>query len=306
MKTPVMNLPPAGLIGLGNMGGAIAERLVDRGVELHVHDLDAAAAERLGARGARMHPSARSVADAAEIVCTCLPTVEASRAVVLGDDGLGRGRRIRWFVEMSTVGAAAVSAFAEHLAHRRVGTLDAPVSGGASGARGGSLTIMTAGPPEVREAVAPLLAFLASRVFVIGDAPGAAQTMKLVNNVLAAANIANAFEAVVLGVKLGLPPATIVEVIGASSGGNAAMVMKKLTTALARRFTGGGKIAVLDKDVSLALAEARQAGLPLSAMSGLVGAAKDWQAAVSEGMAQDDTSALIRFIEKAAGVEVRG
>ena len=300
-----------GFIGLGNMGGAIAERLArSSAVELHVFDRNASAAERLERLGAITHPSARAVAEAARFVITCLPTVEATRSTLFDADGVMGGpagaRAVQHCVEMSTIGPTVMREIAQRLADWQIGMLDAPVSGGAAGALNGTLAIMIAGTLAVRDAVAPVLAAISPKVFTISDVPGDAQTMKLVNNLLAAANMATSFEALALGVKLGLAPEKIVEVINASSGRNTGMDERKTGSILARRFAGLGKISLLEKDIGLAFKVAVEAGFPLDAIPAFGGMAQLWQRAVAQGMASEDVSALIKVVERAADVEVRG
>jgi 3-hydroxyisobutyrate dehydrogenase-like beta-hydroxyacid dehydrogenase len=300
-----------GFIGLGNMGGAIAERLARSGaVELHVFDRNASAAERQVRLGAIAQPSGRAVAEAAQVVITCLPTVEVTRSALFGDDGVLAGplgaRVAQHWIEMSTIGPSAMREIAQRSAKHGIGVLDAPVSGGAAGALKGTLAIMVSGSPAVREAVAPVLAAISPKVFTISDAPGDAQTMKLVNNLLAAANMATAFEALTLGVKLGLSPEKIVEVVNASSGRNTGMDERKTGAILTRRFEGLGKISLLEKDIALAFEVAREADFPLDAMPAFSGMAQLWQRAVAQGMAAEDVSALIKVVERAARVEVRG
>ena len=300
-----------GFIGLGNMGGAIAERLARSGVvELHVFDRNVAAAERQVRLGAVAQPSARAVGAAAQFVFTCLPTVEATRFALFDDDGVMGGapgtRAAQFCIEMSTIGPTAMRDIAQRLSDQRVGVLDAPVSGGAAGALNGTLAIMISGAAAVRDAVEPVLAAISPKVFTVSDAPGDAQTMKLVNNLLAAANMATSFEALALGVKLGLVPEKIVEVVNASSGRNTGMDDRKTGAILARRFEGLGKISLLEKDIGLAFQVADEAGFPLDAIPAFVGMAQLWQRAVAQGMASEDVSALIKVVERAADVEVRG
>lgn len=300
-----------GFIGLGNMGGAIAERLARSGaVQLHVFDRNPSAAERLVALGAIAEPSARAVGQAARFVFTCLPTAEATHAALFGEDGVvGEPAGVcaaLHCVEMSTIGPVAMRAIAQRLAVHGIGALDAPVSGGASGALKGTLTIMISGAAAVRDALTPVLAAISPKVFTISDTPGDAQTMKLVNNLLAAANMATSFEALALGVKLGLAPEKIVEVTNAGSGRNTGMDDRKTGAILSRRFEGLGKISLLEKDIALAFDVAVAAGFPLEAMPAFGGMAQLWQRAVEQGMAAEDVSALVKVVERAAGVEVRG
>jgi 3-hydroxyisobutyrate dehydrogenase-like beta-hydroxyacid dehydrogenase len=300
-----------GFIGLGNMGGAIAERLARSGVvELHVYDHNVATAERQVRLGAIVEPSARAVGDAVQFVFTCLPTVEATSSALFGDNGVLGGapysRSELICIEMSTIGPTAMRDIARRLSDHQVGVLDAPVSGGATGALNGTLAIMISGAQVMRNAVTPVLAAISPKVFTVSDVPGDAQTMKLVNNLLAAANMATSFEALVLGVKLGLVPEKIIEVVNASSGRNTGMDDRKTGAILARRFEGLGKISLLEKDIGLAFQVADEAGFPLEAMTAFVGMAQLWQRAVTQGMASEDVSALIKVIERSVDVKVRG
>lgn len=294
-----------GFIGVGQMGLAIAERFAEAGVELHVYDRSSAAASAAAALGARCHDSARAVADVAETVFACLPSREASRAAALGDDGVADGRRIRTLVEMSTIGSVQIQEIETALGERGIETLDAPVSGGPVGARQGTLSIMLAGRPAVREAAMPLLSMVSSRIFDIGDTPGLAQKMKLVNNLLAASNMANSFEALVLGAGLGLSPARLAEVVRQSSGNNTGMAAKFIDSILDRSFAGTAHISIIVKDLSLAAEEAAAAGLSLDALQALSGMTRLWRAAAALGLLDADVPALARIVEHDLGVTVR-
>ncbi|MDB5687667.1 MAG: hypothetical protein JWR77_2256 [Rhizorhabdus sp.] len=296
----------AGFVGLGNMGGAIAERLLAQGVELHVHDPSLAASDRAAALGATLHGSPRAVADAAETVFGCLPTVAVARHVLLGADGIIEGTMVRRYLEMSTIGPAAAAQHAAAIAERGLAFVDAAVSGGAAAAISGTLAIILAGDADALAAAAPLLGLISDRRFPIGERAGQAQAMKLVNNLLAAANMATSFEALTLGVGMGLDPAAMVEVINAGSGRNTGLVDRRVAAILSRRFDSGPKIALLAKDIELAFDHATAVGFPLAAAPALGGMAELWRRAVAAGMAGDDVSALIRVVEDQAGLCVRG
>ena len=257
-----------GFIGVGQMGLAIAEGFAKAGVELHVHDRSKAAAAAAAAIGAHCHDSARAVADISETVFACLPSREASRAAALGEDGAANGRRMRTLVEMSTIGSVLVQEIAAALSKRGIETLDAPVSGGPVGARQGTLSIMLAGSPEVRDAARPLLAMVSSRIFDIGDTPGLAQKMKLVNNLLAASNMASSFEALVLGAGMGLSPARLAEVVRQSSGNNTGMAAKFTDSILDRSFAGSAHISIIVKDLALAAEESAACGVEENQLAG--------------------------------------
>lgn len=290
----------AGLIGLGNMGGAIAERWLACGVALHVHDPDPSVCAHAEALGAVVHPSPRSVADAVPIVAACLPTVAIARSIIEGADGLGGGDRLTHYIEFSTVGPAAAQDMTVLLATHDVRYVDAAVSGGRAPALQGALSIMLAGPPADRETVMPLIALLAGRIFTIGDRPGQAQAMKLVNNILCAANIATSFEALAVGSRLGLDPAIMIDVIQNSSGRSTGLNEPRASAILSRRYDSGPRIGVLHKDVGLALDLAALAGFPATTLPALHGVAQLWNEAADAGMNGSDIAELIRLVEEKA------
>jgi len=294
-----------GLIGLGNMGGAIAERLLAKGVELYVCDLDREARERASAQGAVICDLPSDVADHAPTVIGCLPTVTAAESILSGPDGVLRGQAISCYVEMSTIGPISAAQHAAR-AEGRCSFIDAAISGGSAAAAAGELVIMLAGAPDALAGIAPLVDILSSRHFVVGDKPGQAQAMKLVNNLLAAANMANSFEALTLGVAMGLRPERIVEVVNVSSGQNTGLVDRRVKAILSRRFDSGPKIDLLVKDIDLAFKQAAAIEFPVSALPSLAGMAQLWNRAAANGMGTEDVSALIRVVEQAADVEVAG
>jgi 3-hydroxyisobutyrate dehydrogenase len=297
-------MPCAGFIGLGNMGGAIAARLLGQGVALHVHDPSPDAAARAFALGATVHPSPRAVGDHADVVFGCLPTVAIANQALHGPDGAAKGSALKVYVEMSTVGPDAAALQASSLARVTIGFVDAAVSGGAAAALSGTLAIMISAPEAQVASVRPLLSKISDRIFVVGERPGQGQTMKLINNLLAAANMANSFEALALGVKLGLEPESMVEVINAGSGKNTGLVDRRVNAILTRGFDSGPKIALLGKDIELALEQARRLAIEPRDLPALFGMASVWAAAMSEGMAGDDVSALMLVIEKRLNVIV--
>lgn len=292
-----------GFIGLGAMGSAIARRLVTSGISLHVYDPDLAKVESLVALGAIAHDSPRAVADTAEIVYACLPDAAISRTVAYGQDGVCGGSAIRGYVEMSTIGRSAVMDIAQRLQEHGVTVLDAPVSGGPKGADAGTLSIMVAGDSRFCNSIQCQLEVLAGNVFRIGDAPGLGQMMKLVNNLISAANMTSAYEALVLGAKAGLDGETMVNVINASTGRNSATTDKIPKSILPRTFDYGATIRTIHKDVTLGLAEAEQLGVPM-----WVGrnTQQMWEYAITQGGADLDFTALILYMEQWANVQIRG
>jgi 3-hydroxyisobutyrate dehydrogenase-like beta-hydroxyacid dehydrogenase len=291
-----------GFVGLGRMGGAIAERLLTTDHRLHVFDTASPAMLRFTQRGAVAHASPRAVADAAPIVFACLPTREVSEAVGFGNDGVLGGARLRTYVEMSTIGRECLLRIADRLGAAGVAVVDSPVSGGPEGARAGTLSVMAAGSPNALEVVRPLLRLIGGRVFEVGDRPGLAQAMKLVNNLINAANMAAAFEALVLGAKAGLDPDTMVAVINASTGRNSATLDKVPKAVLTGSFDYGARLSTMHKDVTLGLEEARALAVPMFVNEAVE---QLWRFGVTQGKGEEDFTALIKLIEGWAGAEVR-
>src|ERR1700682_3866224 len=210
-----------GFIGLGKMGFPMARRLIEARHQLVVFDQRKEAVDQLVALGARAASSPRDVADSAETVLASLPSLQASLEVATGKDGVIEGKRIRRFVDLSTVGSQMAVRIHDLLAKRNLVQLASPVSGGAGGAEKGPLAAMVLGPPADFEAAKPALDVI-GKVFFIGEKPGSAQTMKLANNLLSATALVATSEAVVMGVKAGLDPAVMIDVINAGSGMNTA------------------------------------------------------------------------------------
>ena len=252
--------PRIGFVGLGAMGSRMSRRLVAAGYEVLVNDVDADAVERLVSAGASACTDPLGVADAAEIVMVSLPEPAVVVAVA---EQLARGSAMRLYVDLSTTGPQVAEEVAALMAAAEVGVVDAPVSGGATGAEHGSLTIMAAGEPSHVQTARPLLEVLGSTIFVVGDRPGQGQSVKVINNLMSACSIAITSEAAALGVKAGLDPKTLLEVVSASSGANAAASTKFPQYVLTRTFHQGFRLELMAKDVRLALAEARRHGVPM-------------------------------------------
>jgi 3-hydroxyisobutyrate dehydrogenase-like beta-hydroxyacid dehydrogenase len=298
----VDHLTEAGFVGLGAMGASMAMRLVDAGIGLHVLDPAPQATGRFVERGAVVHATPVSVADAVEIVFACLPGPTVSMDVALGRDGVASGHKARVYVELSTVGRAAIEAIAAGLDRAGIALIDAPVSGGPKAAAAGTLAIMLAGSTKALEAAHPYLAIMGKNLFTVGEAPGLAQTMKLVNNLISAANMACAFEALVYGAKAGLDPDLMVRVINASTGRNSATQDKIPRAVLPGTFDYGARLGTIHKDVTLGLAEAEAAGVPMWALTAV---GQLWRFAVLQGGGDEDMTSLIRYLERWAGAEVR-
>ncbi len=187
--------PVAGFIGLGAMGGPMAAHLAD----VVVYDIRPAAC----APFANVATSPAEMAARADIVFACLTDPADFRAVV---SELCQGGRIRHYVHLGTSGSTLVRELADTLAAHNIALLDCPITGGPGRARAGTLTAMAAGPAETYALAAPLIAKFASKLVALGPEPGAAQTMKVINNAISLANLAVASDAMLLGAKAASPP----------------------------------------------------------------------------------------------------
>ncbi|MBN8875821.1 MAG: NAD(P)-dependent oxidoreductase [Rhodospirillales bacterium] len=288
-----------GFLGLGQMGSAIAERLQAGGTRLHVFDPNEVALAPFVLRGAVDAGSARAVADAAEVVFACLPDGAVSERVAAE---VAQGSAVRIYVEMSTIGSPAIGRIARLMEARGIALLDCPVSGGPKGARAGTLTVIAAGPPAIRDRVRPWLEQIGRSVFEVGDQPGQGQLMKLVNNLINAANMATAFEALVLGAKGGLDAGQMVEVINVSTGRNSATQDKVPRSVLTGSFDYGASLATMLKDVVLGLQEAEARDVPMWVHGSVE---QLWRFGAQQGLGRADFTALIKVLEGWAGVEVR-
>jgi L-threonate 2-dehydrogenase len=277
-----------GLIGVGAMGLAMAQRLRDGGHAVVVRDIDPAR-EAL-ARAARCTVAASPAALAGEVELLIIAVVDGAQthAVLFGADGAARTlRRGSTVLLCPTIAPADVEAAAAQLAELGVDALDAPMSGGPQRAREGQMSLMVAGSEAAFERCLPLLRELSSHLFCIGPRAGDGARTKLVNNLLAAINLAGAAEALALAQRLGLNAATTLGVIEQSSG-QSWIGSDRAHRWLASDHAVRARVALLAKDSALALAEAGGATYPLGAA-----AATAFAQALAAGLADADDAALI-------------
>lgn len=289
-----------GFIGLGKMGQPMARRLIEAGHTLVVYDTRNDAVAPLLALGALLASSPADVADRVETVMASLPEPTIVAKVATGEGGVIHGKRVKRFVDLSTTGARVAAEVAAALAANNIAQIDCPVSGGVAGAVKGTLAVMVSGPQADIDAVKDALAVFGP-VFVVGHKPGMAQTMKLANNFLSATAMAATSEAVVMGVKAGLDPAVMIDVINAGSGRTTASTGKFPNAILPRTFDAGFATALMLKDVRLCLQEAKALGVPNDVMSAVL---QQWELTASEIGPDKDFTTVIQPIERRAGVTV--
>jgi 3-hydroxyisobutyrate dehydrogenase-like beta-hydroxyacid dehydrogenase len=291
-----------GFIGLGNMGFPMARRLVEAKHQLIVFDTRKEVVDKLVALGAQAASSPKDVADRAETVMASLPSLQASLEVATGKGGVIEGKKVKRFVDLSTVGSQMAVRIHGILAERKIVQIDSPVSGGVGGAEKGTLAVMVSGPKADFETLKPALEVI-GKVFFIGEKPGSGQTMKLANNFLSATAMVATSEAVVMGVKAGLDPAIMVDVINAGSGQNTASRDKFPRAILPRTFDFGFATGLMVKDVRLCIDEMKSLGLKMEVAEAV---GRLWEVVIRDMGPESDFTSAIKPIEKAAGVVVGG
>src|SRR5271165_176972 len=286
-------------IGVGRMGSGMVARLIAAGHELTIYDPVTSALAPLAALGARVASSAADAAAASAVVMASVPGPADAREAARS---IAESPAVKVFVDLSTSGPAAAQAIAALLAARGIAAIDAPVSGGVKGAAAGKLTIMASGPARALERVRPLLEAL-GKVYELGGKPGLGQTVKLANNLMSAASLAIAAEALAMGVKAGVDPAAMLEVLNASSGRNSATQDKIPKHVLNRKFDFGFSNALSFKDVRLCLDEAEALGVPM-----VVGAAVRQMLSITHQIhgAAADCTELVKVVENWSGCRIGG
>lgn len=290
-----------GFIGLGLMGLPMARNVVKAGFRLTVHNRSRGKVEHMVSAGAVAAASAAELAAQCDIILSCVPGPADVRAVYLGPDGVLAGARAGSLVcDMSTIDPETHREIAAAAAERGVEYLDAPVSGGTSGAEAGTLAIMVGGSAAAFERARPVFEAMGTNIYHLGPV-GAGATTKLINQMMGAICSVGAVEGLVMAAKAGLDLRQVVDVISNSSGASRSFV-GSAPNILAGNFEPGFTIDLMHKDVSLAVQLARQ--LAVRTVGGAV-AEQVIQEARGAGLGDRATFALVQPLEQNAGVQVR-
>jgi 2-hydroxy-3-oxopropionate reductase len=285
-----------GFIGLGVMGKPMARNLLEAGHELVLYSRTRASVDEVAQDGATAADSPREVSEKADVVILMLPDSPQVRDVLDGDDGLLAGAREGSLViDMSTISPVVTREIAEECGGRGVGWVDAPVSGGDVGAREATLSIMAGGSDEDFARAKPLFEALGKTIVHVGPV-GAGQVVKACNQVVVALTIEAVSEALVLGSKAGVDPATIIEVLSGGMAANKVMEVRGRNF-LEHDFTPGFRVDLHHKDLGIALATARQYGV---ALPNTAAVDQMLQGLRSNGRGDSDHSALLTHIENLA------
>jgi len=288
----------AGIVGVGNMGLAMALRLRELGREVHVRDIDPGREALAVAAGAHAAATPAELAARCAVVIVAVVDAAQSEAVLLGADGaaagLGRGACV---LLCPTIAPASTEAIAARLAAAGIDVIDAPMSGGPARARAGAMSLMVACGDAVFERHRGLLESLADPVFRLGTRPGDGARAKLVNNLLAAINLAGAAEALALAERIGLDGNAMLDIIERSSG-QSWIGSDRLRRALVGDLAPRAHTTLLAKDSALALAMARAAGIEPELGARAAAAFAD---AVARGHGALDDGAMLDYFRAAGG-----
>jgi 3-hydroxyisobutyrate dehydrogenase-like beta-hydroxyacid dehydrogenase len=282
-----------GYLGVGNMGLPMAGKLLDAGHELWVYDVRDDAMRPLLERQARRAKSAKELSDTCETVIVSLPTLDIFRRAMAGSDGLLAGSTMKTLVNTCTVGSPFVRDVAAKAAETGVTLIDAPISGGVAGAIAGTLAVMVSGDANRISELMPVFRLWGTTVVVAGDSPGAAQAMKLTNNMLAAVAVVATSEAMIMSRRANIPDDAMLNILNNGTGRNFATMQIFPVSVLPGTFDYGATIEILMKDVDLAIEQGEELGVPMWVCQTVRLVLKH---GMFQGRAQQDMSRIIEII----------
>lgn len=290
-----------GFIGLGIMGKPMSKNLLKAGYSLVVYDVVPAALEELKASGAEVAASSKEVAEKTSVIVTMLPNSSHVREVALGETGIAAGAKPRTLViDMSSIAPLASQEIGRELAKKGIRLLDAPVSGGEPKAIDGTLSIMVGGAAADFAEAEPILKVMGASAVLVGEL-GAGNVTKLANQIIVALNIAAMSEALVLATKAGVDPELVYKAIRGGLAGST-VLDAKAPMVLGRNFKPGFRIDLHIKDLLNVLETSHQLNVSLPLTAGVM---EIMQALKVDGHGQSDHSAIARYYEKMAQVEVK-
>ena len=290
-----------GFIGIGQMGRHMSKRILEAGYSLTVLDINKDAATNLLEAGAKWCDTPRSMAASCQLVITSLPTPQDVEQVVYGPEGLKLG----WkdgdtYVDMSTNSPSTIRRIAEDAKTMGVGVLDAPVSGGTKGAEMGTLTIIVGGDSTTLEKAREVLETMGQKIFLVGDV-GCGNIAKLINNMIALTCSSISAEGFVLGVKAGIDPEILWDIISISTGNNWAL-QQYTSTVLQGDFTPLYRLSLGCKDIGLATEMGKEYGVPLPVASTVE---QKLIEAMAAGLGDKHVDAVILRLEELVNAKAR-
>jgi putative dehydrogenase len=296
-----MNVSKIGVVGLGAMGMGVARSLLRAGFEVHACDLREQLRQTIAAEGAVAHSTPAPLAACVEALIVLVVNAEQTEAVLFGDEGALTALRPGGIVmASSTVAPHYAESLGTRLQAAGFVMLDAPVSGGAARAASGEMTVMGSGAPQAFEAMSQVLEAIAAKVYRVGDTPGMGSKVKMINQLLAGVHIAAATEAMALGIRAGIDPHTLYDVIS-NSAGNSWMFSNRVPHILAGDYTPLSAVDIFVKDLGIVSDSARKLGFPLPLTST---ALQMFIATSAAGFGKEDDSAVIKMFERLAGIDL--
>ena len=291
----------AGFIGTGSIGEPLATNILDKQKSVVVFDINPDATKVLAEKQARIVSSPAQVADEAEMVFACMPSIDSFHDIISGEEGILQGSKIKTFVNLGTMGTEAVAQAEVKLAAKDVAMLDSPITGGVKRAWNGDITVVTSGPKSIFQKVEPLLHLFARDIHYVGPKVGQAQLVKIANNIMSFTNLVVACEALVMTAKGGVDPEKALSVMNSGSGQNSATLTKVPNFIMNRAFNMGAPMHIIEKDAVLWRMEAERLETPQNVAAATYQTIRQ---ALAMGLRDGDLSEMIRVIERMADFEL--
>lgn len=287
-----------GFIGTGDMGGPMALNLLHAGYSVCAYDLDPTRLGALAEAGATIAGSLDEVARDSAVIMSC---VNSTKALVAVTDVVAQHGHCQVFIDHSTSGPSTAVQVSQTLAQAGIQMLDAPISGMVHRARDGTLSIMVSGPETAYALARPLLDVVGAHVFYLGATPGAGQMMKVANNLINNVQTLATCEALAMGMKFGLEPAQMFDILNVSTGRNSQTEGQLRSAVLENDFSKGAVMTISKKDITLAVEEAHALGV----LAATAEVARDViNSALAAGGTEQRSSNIFRYVAGASGINV--
>jgi len=291
-----------GFIGVGTMGKPMALNLMKAGYELSVYDINPKPLREFQEKGATVGQSIREVASRSEVIITMVPNSGDVEAAILKENGAIEGLKSgSTVIDMSTIDPTVSRKISKILREKNIKMLDAPVSGGQTGAEAGTLAIMVGGEEEVFRQCLPMLKAMGKNVYYCGPS-GHGEIVKIINNLMAGVFRVASAEALALGVKAGVPLKVLYDVINESSGQSRSMQVHAAAKPFKGDYEPGFAAELMHKDLGLALnlGKEERVPLPLGALSHQI-----FTHLLSLGLGKKDTGVIFKVMEDLLGIRIR-
>ena len=291
----------AGFIGTGSMGLPLAANILKQEQSLAAFDINPEATKSLADKQARILASPVEVANEAEIVFACMPSIESFRHIVSGKDGVIHGTQMKTFVNLGTMGTEALAEIEVVLKEKGIPMLDSPITGGVQRAWDADITVITSGPQAVYDKAEPFLKSFARDIHYVGEKIGQAQIAKICNNIMSFTNMIIGLEALVMAAKGGVDPEKVLDVINSGSGQNSATLTKIPNYVMKGNFEMEAPMHIIAKDAMLWRMESERLQTPTNVASASY---QTLQQALAMGLGDGDFSEIVKLMERASDFEL--